>query len=195
LYLVSPSYDASQANRTALGQKMSDAELKAASEALAAEMREDHERELIGTEKIEGIRLGKGLIEPLLVETGSLRPAFLAMQKCIDDLLVTWKIDASAHRMLKQSALPTNFDGLAKAFWYPLRAIAEQQAGLVRYRLIVGASGEVTDCKILGPGGTTALGRETCRTMIESAKFIPARDAAGNTIRSFYVGQVTFVLS
>jgi TonB family protein len=185
---------AEESKRTASGKKMNEAELKAASEALTAAMRKERENELVGTEKIEGISLGKGFIEPLLVQTGSLRAPYEAMQKCLDDLLVSWKIDAVAHRSLKQYALPTNFDALSKSFFYPLQAMATLQSGLVRYRLIVDPTGNVTDCKILGPGGTTPLGRETCRTMLGTAKFTPAQDAAGNPLRSFYVGQVNFVL-
>lgn len=65
---------------------------------------------------------------------------------------------------------------------YPPDAFDRNRQGDVRFALDIGASGRVTNCRILVSSGTPSLDQATCRIIQSRARFTPARDAAGNPV-------------
>jgi TonB family protein len=54
------------------------------------------------------------------------------------------------------------------------------QEGTVRFRLTIGPDGRVGGCAITGSSGSSGLDSATCRVLRGRARYMPARDAAGN---------------
>ncbi|MCY7279930.1 MAG: energy transducer TonB [Sphingomonas bacterium] len=68
---------------------------------------------------------------------------------------------------------------------YPRQSLRQREEGSVRTRLLIGKTGMVKRCTIL-VGATPTLDAATCRILKERARFVPARDSAGNAIASTY---------
>jgi protein TonB len=73
---------------------------------------------------------------------------------------------------------------------YPARALRSGEAGLTRYRLVIGSSGKVTACEITGSSGSAELDRETCRLLARRGQFAPATDSTGAKVVGNYSGSV-----
>jgi protein TonB len=75
---------------------------------------------------------------------------------------------------------------------YPMEAEQFHATGDVIFRVIVGADGNVEECRILRQTQVAAFGRVTCEIMRTRARFEPARDAAGNPVRDYFDGRFVF---
>jgi protein TonB len=91
---------------------------------------------------------------------------------------------ASAARIL--SPTPPRLKQSADAYFaeadYPPTALAARRSGRVTTELLIGKDGRVTGCAITISSGFAALDAATCRIFKSRARFIPARDAAGNAV-------------
>jgi TonB family protein len=66
---------------------------------------------------------------------------------------------------------------------YPRAAIRESMSGLVRFRVMVGPDGRVTDCFITRSSGHDLLDHQTCSQLSSRARFNPATDSDGQPAR------------
>lgn len=71
---------------------------------------------------------------------------------------------------------------------YPLDAWRDGEDGVVSYRLEVDRAGKVTECRITGSTATARLNSETCRLLLERARFEPGHDANGQPLAGNYTG-------
>jgi TonB family protein len=150
----------------------------------------------IGREReaaITYVLLGRPLINPIRLETGSMRKPFEALDKCVNELMTHWGIDVSRHATLKQMAQPTNSPGT----WvtdrdYPATAMLNGQRGIVNFRLSVGTDGKARSCHIQESTRPKEFDDAVCKAMIRRANFKPALDKDGVPIDSFYRNTVTF---
>jgi TonB family protein len=69
-----------------------------------------------------------------------------------------------------------------------------RQEGIVGFRLTVGPNGRVTDCRVTSPSGSSALDQTTCRILRSRARYVPARDSAGNPAIGSDSGRVSWRL-
>lgn len=127
------------------------------------------------------------------LETGPLDEAFKVMNQCTLDLLRDWGLDTARHltastgpRWINQAALTRKI-----VADYPAGALAQGEQAIMRMRVIVGADGNVESCVILKATDTKRLESPACNVM-QRARFEPARDAAGQPFRSFYVTSITY---
>jgi periplasmic protein TonB len=75
---------------------------------------------------------------------------------------------------------------------YPASALRSEQAGTVRFRLDVDATGKVTNCTVTGSSGTSVLDTTACNLLKRRARFNPAEDEGGNKIPAPYNGSFTW---
>ena len=71
-----------------------------------------------------------------------------------------------------------NFDTLMK--YYPPRALAAREQGLVGFTVRIDKAGQPTDCEVTHTSGHRRLDEETCQLVLIHGVFKPAKDAAGN---------------
>lgn len=72
---------------------------------------------------------------------------------------------------------------------YPLDAWRKREAGLVQYDIAVDAQGKAAGCTITYSTATPELEAQTCRSLLERARFKPAEDKDGTPRPSVYPGE------
>jgi protein TonB len=72
---------------------------------------------------------------------------------------------------------------------YPLDAWRKREEGLVQYDVAVDAQGKPAGCTITYSTATPALEAETCRLLLERARFRPAEDKDGQPRASVWPGE------
>jgi TonB family protein len=77
---------------------------------------------------------------------------------------------------------------------YPKQAVRAGQQGTTAFVLLVGKEGRVPKCHVLETSGSALLDKATCSVLVERARFVPARDAAGKNVRSVTSARITWRL-
>ncbi len=133
---------------------------------------------------VQYFRIGKPLRNPLILETGPMRAPMAALNKCIDNLLVTWGIDIEKHKYLSQEAKPLQSPG-KWIIWsdYPIKMLSAGQPALVNFRLNIGADGVPTACYIQATTRPKEFDNAVCKSVMRRARFSPAMDAEGKIVR------------
>lgn len=142
---------------------------------------------------IKYLTVGKPLRRPVTLETGSMRAPFVALDKCIDNLMTTWGIDTERHKTLTRKVQPQQSPGT----WvvsgdYPLNMLESGQPAIVEFRLSVGADGMPTACHIQSTTRPKAFDDAVCKSVMRRARFDPALDATAKPLASYYRNTVRF---
>lgn len=125
------------------------------------------------------------------LETGSLGPPMKALRDCTVNLVKTWGFDASVYMNLKRPALPASDPNeWFRTADYPSDAEGMGQNGFVTFRLDVEDTGAVSGCRILYRTNPDKFADLTCAILRKRAKMVPAEDANGKSVRSFYINSV-----
>lgn len=83
-----------------------------------------------------------------------------------------------------------NFDTLMK--YYPSRALAAREQGLVGFNVRIDKAGQPTECEVTHSSGHRRLDDETCQLVLIHAVFKPVRDAAGDKANQVSEGVVNW---
>ena len=78
---------------------------------------------------------------------------------------------------------------------YPEAALRKGQQGLVRVRYEISENGQPERCKVEWDSNAKPLGLATCKLIIERARYVPAGNAAGQTVRSEDLVSIIWELS
>lgn len=144
-------------------------------------------------EAVEHLYFDAPRLSPMILETGSLGAAFLALERCTDELLTHWGIDVEKHRSLSREATPTGSPGSwLQSSDYPAKAFWRGQQAVVNVRLIVDPQGLVSGCRIQQATQGDGFEEAVCRGLMRRARFEPALDAEGKPISSYYGSSVIF---
>lgn len=147
--------------------------------------------------KILNIEISEGFGRSIILETGPMNEALLAMSNCIEELTTHWGVDWEAHQNLKSGAAPRDIKKWAVRIQeeYPSKAIRKGYRGPVRIWLLIDREGQPTKCEILAEIANPVLSESACRSMLKYAEFDPAIDANGNPIESYYITTITYWLN
>lgn len=116
-----------------------------------------------------------------------------ALGKCIDNLLTHWGIDVEKHKTLKREAKPAESpDRWVVTGDYPRKMLDAGQPAIVNFRLSVGADGVPTGCHIQSTTRPKEFDDAVCKSVMRRASFIPALDAEGKPLASYYRNTVRF---
>lgn len=122
---------------------------------------------------------------------GSSSALLKALDKCMDDLKVQWRMVAGK---LPVPAVASRSQGDVRGIFqytdYPEDAMEAGQGGSVNYLLMIGKDGSVMDCVIAQSSGIASLDAMGCQVIRERAKFKPATDADGKPTVDTYVTPV-----
>lgn len=142
---------------------------------------------------IKYLTIGKPLRRPVTLETGPMRAPFVALDKCIDNLMTTWGIDVEKHKSLTRGAKPTESPGKwVVSSDYPLDMLRSGQPAIVEFRLSVGADGVPSACHIQSTTRPKEFDNAVCKSVMRRARFDPALDAGGKPLASYYRNTVRF---
>jgi hypothetical protein len=133
--------------------------------------------------------------DELHLKLGSMHQPMEAMRACLDELVGHWGIDAEVQRTLSRAPMPVNSPGeWVQPTDYPIGMLHSGYQGVVHFRLIIDAEGKPTKCIVQEASNPDDFGDVSCKALMRKAKFIPALDAAGNPVTSYWSNSVRFVL-
>lgn len=156
----------------------------------------DRAAELEFAAGINAIEFNEGLLNPVRLETGSLRGAMEALQACTDDLLLSWGLDWEKHQTMTRRAAPAG-----PAFeWIPAGVVGFQDFaafGGARnpFRVMVGADGKPTACQAHWVSLDARKNEQVCQGIMQNGNFLPALDAAGEPMASYWMVDYMFGLN
>jgi TonB family protein len=77
---------------------------------------------------------------------------------------------------------------------YPAESILYGEQGRVEFELDISTQGRVAACRVMRSATGPLLNLQTCRIMLQRARFTPARDAQGRAVIDTVAAAVTWVL-
>jgi hypothetical protein len=144
---------------------------------------------------VEAVMVGKPLRSPIILETGSMRPAFGALEKCTEELLTHWGIDVAKHANLKSPVTPLDNPGnWLNSDDYPKDMLIKKARSLVYFRLNIDETGKPTACNIQQSTQEIAFDKAVCAGIMKRARFEPALASDGTPIPSYYINTVRFAI-
>lgn len=143
---------------------------------------------------ITGYLVGNVFSEDFILQTGEMHGPMNAMRTCIDELLGHWGIDAEANRTLNREAEPKNLLAIARDLQehYPSEMLLRGYQAIVNLRAIVEIDGTASDCAIRTAVGSDEFKAESCRIVLDKARFDPALDRNGDPVQSYWVTTITY---
>jgi hypothetical protein len=141
------------------------------------------------------VAFGKPFNQEIILETGSLKSAFTALEKCTDELLTHWGIDVEKHKNLTRRLTPIG----SPAKWltyadYPSKMLNIGGQTIVRFRLNVDAAGKPSACHIQKSTKMIEFDAVACRALMMRARFKPALANDGTPVASYYSNSVCFAM-
>lgn len=128
--------------------------------------------------------------EHIWFEPEGVANALKVLKNCEDDLLVS--LGVSAEELAQVAEGPkgdvSRYFGSAA---YPSNAMFAGKGGQTFALVAIAADGKVTECKIVSNSGHESFRKSTCDAVMR-ARFEPAKNAAGEPIRSWYPIRVTW---
>ena len=145
--------------------------------------------------KIRWLQVSRGSEQPVRLDTGPMQAPLEQMRKCTDALMGAWGIDVAAHAKLTRPVMEkTNPGRWLRVEDYPTHLIASGTQGIVQFRLSVDTRGKPTDCHIQRSTRPAEFDEVVCEALMRRARFVPALDANGAPIASYYRTTVKFVI-
>lgn len=148
----------------------------------------DRAAELAFAQGINGLAITGGVTAPVEIDTGGLKGPVDALQKCADDLLVYWKLDAAKHQAMTRAAQPS----ATPSDWLPAGTIefgdfAKLGDSANQVRVMVSAEGKPTACAVVRPSLEKKTNDEICKALMAKGQFFPALDAGGQPMASYWM--------
>jgi hypothetical protein len=128
----------------------------------------------------------------VILETGSLGPAFAKFDQCNEDSLRDWGIDPEVEAKIVKPVWAINPSGWLFASDYPSGMAARGAQSVVEVRLLIDATGKVTKCTPLSHFDEPEFNRVSCARISQRARFEPAELADGTKVPSYYTRRIVF---
>jgi hypothetical protein len=143
---------------------------------------------------VRGVSLSEGLLNPVRIETGSLRSVIPVMQDCTYNLLDSWDLDGAKHRTISRTVVPIEGTTLPQGT-VPFTDFGKMAGGVNQVRLMIDESGSPTSCHIHMPSLDQSTNDDICEHLMENARFEPALDAEGQPMASYWISSPTSMFS
>lgn len=127
--------------------------------------------------------------------TGSMGKPMVTMRSCMDGLIKHWGFDPVVEATLSRRLTAIGSPGSwLNSSDYPKDALDGGHNGIVQFRVDVDATGKVEKCNVLAATKPSDFELATCKGISKRARFVPALDAKGAAVRSFYVNTVKWIM-
>jgi len=112
----------------------------------------------------------------------ALAKALTVLAECIKDLRKDYQIDQAA--LDRVAVEPRKIKAVFSASDYPIEALRIEGQGDVGAVLSIDETGRVSDCIVVESSGVESLDKATCPLLRQRARYEPARDAQGQSLRA-----------
>ncbi|MEM1133616.1 MAG: energy transducer TonB [Pseudomonadota bacterium] len=139
------------------------------------------------------IEIGYPLKTPLILDTGPMGKALKIMERCTDELVSSWGLDAEKHKNLQREVTPlVDLSKWIRSSDYPTDMLNSRQPAIVSARLMIDREGQLTGCHIQRTTRPKEFDDAVCGSIKKRARFEPAIDASGEAIDSYYRIDIRF---
>lgn len=129
------------------------------------------------------------------LKTGSMKSIMAALRTCTDKVVESWGYSPAEQRALSRPATPTeNPRRWLGSFDYPQSMLNSGSMAIVESRLDIDETGQVAGCHINSATLPQKASDTTCKLLSKRAKFLPALDASGKAVKSYYLNTVRWVI-
>lgn len=129
------------------------------------------------------------------LDLGSMADVWPILDACVERLRATWNVGGEETGRVASHATPiVSLRSLFSTEDYPLTAILQKQSGTVKVQLLIDEAGAVKDCTVVQTSGIALLDLRSCAIIMKGAKFKPAVDAKGQTIKSSMTQDLIWLL-
>lgn len=129
------------------------------------------------------------------LKTGSMKGIMAAMRTCTDKVIESWGYPPAVQHSLSRPATPTEQPSKwLGVFDYPESMLNTGSMAIVEFRLDITDTGEVSDCKVISATLPKEASQATCKLISRRAKFLPALDASGSPVKSYFLSTVRWVI-
>lgn len=144
-----------------------------------------------------GLTLLSVFDDPVRLDTGSLGPPMEAMRLCLNELMTHWGIDVEAHQTLSRRVEPYRQERWVRSVIgnYPRSALVRGEQAAIHIRVIVNEEGRADSCVMQAGLGSDAFEEAACRELTRNARFLPALDAQGTPITSYWTTSIFYVIN
>jgi TonB family protein len=125
----------------------------------------------------------------VVLQTGSLGEALGAMRTCAADLVAELE---TTGRLAKGAVPKGNPGDWITPSDYPAVSVRKEEEGVVRFRLMVDATGNPTACHVTDSTESEAFEDVVCLALLQRAKFEPALDGHGKPAASYWSNTARF---
>jgi len=130
----------------------------------------------------------------LRLQPSRLGDALTILDHCSQQRMAEWGLDAEAHRTMIQQPEPLNLHDMARRVsrYYSLAARMRGEQGNLHMRMLVDEAGTATDCTITAASDNSRIITNACEQFTAEGLFLPALDADGKPMKSFYATSILF---
>ncbi|MXO48071.1 TonB family protein [Erythrobacter vulgaris] len=147
-------------------------------------------------ERTESLTISVGRSDPVVLHFTGFGQGLEAMDVCLDDLVRSWGYDPEVQRSLAtRPKAKGDMSDWFRGGVYPTMAMRKGLSGSIGYRLAINEKGRVTDCVIQSNYSDPAFSESVCDGFTRNARFEPARNAAGEAVKSYSANRVLFLAS
>lgn len=144
---------------------------------------------------IDSVAISSGK-RKVIFETGPMQAPLAALRKCLVDLVTQWGLDPEVQTRLTRFAKPVDLQELARSIQkiYPSNLAFSGKQARVNVHAIIDAEGRVTECSVPASYNDPQFNKLACE-QIREARFVPALDANGSPVASYWNSTVAYRLN
>ena len=145
--------------------------------------------------RVTNLTVVRGLSRSISLNVGALDEPLSMMRACVDDLIRSFGMDPALASVARTPAAPSveSFASRIPAN-YPRDMLQQHRSARVRVVMQISPEGAVERCHAHNPEPYPAFEVAACDVMLRYARYMPARDAAGNAIGGFDSMEIVYSL-
>lgn len=132
---------------------------------------------------------------PVILETGSLGQAMKAFDECGRASLRDWGVDPNVEDKIVRPVWTMNGNAWLYASDYPPDMLTAGKESVVSVRLLIDATGKITNCTPLSHFTEQEFNQISCRNIIARARFEPAELADRTKVPSYMTRRIVFQIA
>ena len=149
-----------------------------------------------GAKRINTFTLSQEGRPDLNLFLGDMEAPLAAMNACMKNLVESWGFDAAEQATVQTPPVILNLPKVAGKVqqFYPQKALVKGGQANFMLRLTVSETGKMEDCFLVNQtlADDFDMKKHPCEAFRQFAEFEPARDAAGEPIKSYYVTRIAY---
>ena len=145
--------------------------------------------------RVTAVALNPGKRGSIALRTGSLTAPLKALEKCTVASLKDWGVDPAVEETIVERPRPViDTSKLLTSADYPERAISANKESRLDVWLNIDSAGRIVTCRVISTFASPEINDRMCKLVQQRQQFVPAKNAAGVGVASYYVQSFAFVL-